>query len=265
MAAGCNMGSTPEACQADCESTREKYQACLSETDALFACAANGAYVCAPGVTTIAGCDAEKNALSVCGACIPVGSDSPCDICAKQSCCSEYKALGTAPDLTAYQSCLQGCSTQDCLTACEQSSPVAAQAFHAADDCRNAQCPSACGGIPSTVDPVGRYCAALAKAGCPIDNCEQSFGKVTAPGDCGVEYYDALDCASKNPIDCQGQSENDPCIAEWTACMGLGGSGTGGGGVVGGAGGAGGSVVGGAGGSVIGGAGGGVLGGTGGA
>ena len=114
--------------------------------------------------------------------------------------------------------CIGTCSTTDCLDACEQQSPEAAKTFHAADDCRNAKCPSACGGLPSTEDPVGRYCSRYEKAGCAIPDCEATLGSYGPPG-CGVENYEFLECVGSKPVDCEAGDVNDPCAADLMACM----------------------------------------------
>jgi len=261
QAQGCFSQQTLGECQDDCEKARKMYSECLSEVDAFYTCSKT-AFACEPGYPTVViGCEQEKHNLSMCGACIPVGSDSPCDICAKRACCAEYKAFGASGDLQGFQDCIGNCSDTSCLDACEQKFPSVAQAFHTVDDCRKTQCPSACNGQPSTADPVGRLCARAAEAGCPIDNCEENFN-YDDPFGCGIENYAAIECVVEKPVACVDGSPawDEACSSEYMQCAGIGGAvpnepvgGSGGGGpVYGGTGG----TIGGSGGGIIGGAGG---------
>ncbi|MCC6903893.1 MAG: hypothetical protein IT377_33300 [Polyangiaceae bacterium] len=267
--AGCNTGS-PTECEADCEKTREQYSECLAETDALFSCGTANGYVCGPGGTSFNGCEAETKSLSLCGACIPTGSNGPCTICSKKACCAQYKAFGQAPDLASYTSCVGNCSTLDCLTACENASPVAGKAFKDVDACRTSACPSACDGQPSDLasDPVGRLCAAQKSAGCPQPDCESTYSQIKSESNgCGPEMYAAIECAGSKPVTCKNGTPvlDEACLQGYMDCIGVGGGGGQGGGggavVVGGAGGAssggsGGAIVGGSGGAIVGGSGG---------
>lgn len=288
LKSGC-VSSTPSECQSDCEATREKYAQCLGEVDALLGCGEKSGYTCTGSGLTFAGCDAEQKALSLCGACIPVGSNGPCTICAKKACCEEYRAFGEAPDFDSYMECTKGCSDLGCLDACASANPVAAQAFEAVDGCRSTNCPSSCDGKPSDLptDPVGRFCSAAAKAGCPLADCEANFGYTSDPTGCGPEQFDAITCAAGKPVKCTNGAPvfDESCTKALMDCYGpitgvggaagsggaeVGGAGGGGGVIVGGAGGGGGTLVGGAGGgggsggSLVGGAGGAIIGGSGG-
>ncbi|MCC6664077.1 MAG: hypothetical protein IT375_10045 [Polyangiaceae bacterium] len=253
---GCNTGG-PSQCEADCEATRQKYSECLAEVDAMLSCASQNGYVCGSGSVTLNGCDAETKNFSICGACIPTGSSGLCTICAKKSCCAEYRAFGQAPDLGSYSACVQNCSSLDCLTACEQANPLAGKAFKEVDGCRKSACPSACDGQPSNVasDPVGRMCAAAKNAGCPITDCESTFaGQDSEPFGCGLQKYAAMECAASKPVTCQNGEAvfDESCLTAYSDCLGVGGSG----GQSGGGGSGGAVVVGGAGGAIVGGSGG---------
>lgn len=212
----CELGVTagcyaPGSCAESCTEIGERYAACGAEVNALFQCQVDGGggVTCPPGYGALyVGCDAEKDALQLCGACITLQDDEFCDQCRKPSCCKEFLAFGTAPDLGDYQNCLQGCSTPDCLTACESSFPVAATAFKNAQSCSENQCPAACHGDASKPggpnDRVAQYCTTVDGCGQTREECISSLGgKTGISTSCSEVLWDGLACVTSKGFTCE--------------------------------------------------------------
>ncbi len=134
-------------CMSDCQDQLSQYAGeCESAVSGYFGCIVDkGLKQCGPDgkahlQAPASGCESQKQAVSSCAACLPSASDSPSVQCMKQSCCSELKAFGNAPNIQAYSDCVGACSTSSCIDACNAQYPQAGQAFDATLACEAEKC-----------------------------------------------------------------------------------------------------------------------------
>jgi len=146
-AANCPSDPPIQTCVSNCTTGVDAIRrSCGPELEALGACVqARGTYSCnSSGESELSGCDPETRPYAVCAACIPAQSDTACQTCMKQSCCSQTKAFLNDPNFSAYQACVQACTDTQCEQACLTRYPSLTAAAQALVQCRQASCSSQC-------------------------------------------------------------------------------------------------------------------------
>jgi hypothetical protein len=147
IAAGCTGFTATQAdCASNCATTLAAAD-CGALGTTYFTCVASqGTVSCdASGNPTAAGCAASEQPYTMCLVCRPASGDAACDACAKMSCCSQYAAFVTAPDIAGFDTCYQPCTTQACVDACVKQFPMAGAAYNAAASCAGSVCRDVCG------------------------------------------------------------------------------------------------------------------------
>jgi len=151
IAQGC-PNDTLALCNTNCEQAFATFNAaCPAETGGYLGCLQTRAVLqCGPTgeatadpqqVQTV--CPSEVRAQLACTACLPDPSDTACDTCQKTSCCTQWRAAVSHPDVFAFGACLDGCSSSTsttCTSDCLDRFPSYRQAVQTMVDCRSAQC-----------------------------------------------------------------------------------------------------------------------------
>lgn len=134
--AACLVVQDSRECLAHCELELAE-PTCVAEAAALTECTANAPVTCnADGVPEIGGCDAERQASTVCFACVPSTNDDACQACVKETCCDQQKAALGDRNLSDYSACSNACNADTtCLQSCEARYPTAARALAALREC----------------------------------------------------------------------------------------------------------------------------------
>jgi hypothetical protein len=149
---GC-ANEIPAECVPDCESTAGSGQSqCPSEVSSYLGCLQQLPQQCGPdGTAELVGgidviferCGPEASAFGGCTACNPdPDGDDPCDACRKSSCCTEWKAIVSDPDVLRVSDCLESCDDATCLDGCFTQYPAVKQKYDALTACQTSQCPA---------------------------------------------------------------------------------------------------------------------------
>jgi hypothetical protein len=145
-AANCPSEDSEALCTSDCQSDIMGVAACQSQAGALAGCANGATVTCAAdGTADLSACNSQIIAFNTCAACEAVASDSACDSCSKQQCCSEKKAYFSDPDLPALADCFDACASDaTCTQGCQSQYPGAFSKVKAYLDCQANNCTTAC-------------------------------------------------------------------------------------------------------------------------
>ena len=209
-------GAAPEGCEGYCDrivgamcATTDRNvcitecgsfsASCPAEAPPVLACIANpaNAVACMSGVPTIMGCDAEIEAMDRCFICVPETGDMQCETCSKTSCCEELGDYNLAPDVQGFFTCLDACTTNECVDGCITTYPVAGAAAVELVDCQNTTCAEPCICEVTTDDDV----------------CSTCF-----KGSCCSEYVDYLQSSDIEGFEmCAVECPDDLCVE---ACAG---------------------------------------------
>lgn len=147
QAQACPNEDPVDVCVADCKASLTELGACESESAAYLSCYVDaGVFLCTgSGKAGLQippnACESQKKAVSLCAACIVQSDDDPGDVCLKQNCCSELKALGSS-NISAFSNCLSNCggAGTSCLDSCGAQFPAERQAFDATIACESSKC-----------------------------------------------------------------------------------------------------------------------------
>ena len=200
------------ACVTECGSFSA---ACPAEAPPVLACIANPAnqIACMSGVPTIQGCDAEIEAMDRCFICVAETGDMQCETCSKTSCCEELGDYNLAPDVQGFFTCLDACTTNECVDGCVTTYPVAGAAALELVDCQNTTCAEPCICEVTTDD----------------DTCSTCYKQ-----NCCSEYVDYVQSSDIEGFEtCALACTDDPCVEEcansfpvagtnfatWSACV----------------------------------------------
>jgi hypothetical protein len=200
------------ACIADCGSFSA---ACPAEAPPVIECIADPAnqIACMSGVATIQGCDAEIEAMNRCFICAPETGDMQCLACAKTSCCEELGAYNLAPDVEGFFTCLDACTTNECVDGCVTTYPVAGAAALDLVDCQNTTCSEPCICEVTTDDDT---CSTCYKQNCCSEYVDYSLSSdIEGFETCAIACTDdpcIEECANSFPV--AGTN-----FATWSACV----------------------------------------------
>jgi hypothetical protein len=96
------------------------------------------------GFAEFEGCDSQMEALGACAMCVPMSQDDACEVCEKEKCCSEMKALASDPNAEAYLECLLACDNPSCPDACDAAFSSTLALMEAYAGCTGTNCASVC-------------------------------------------------------------------------------------------------------------------------
>lgn len=142
---------TAQQCASECQGEFSEYtNACPSEVSSYFGCLQQQPLRCGTDGepefvnedAISSQCGAQVQALSACAACVPSSTDSTCDTCTKQNCCTEMKRLYGDPAVLQLSNCLAACPDGDsaCQQACMDQYPSPTENALALNECEQTKC-----------------------------------------------------------------------------------------------------------------------------
>jgi hypothetical protein len=160
VAAACGVESA--SCVTECENLEST---CPEDAPGYLSCVGNAEnqVSCVDGGVSVAGCNPENQAISVCLVCEPLADDTGCGSCIKTNCCAELETYVGSSDVTAFDLCAAECADQACIDACVVSSPAAGAAYEEIITCEDASCLETCRCEVATDDSA---CLACGKTNC---------------------------------------------------------------------------------------------------
>jgi hypothetical protein len=139
-------------CAAECEADLNGSPQCSSQSSSYLGCITTLQLYCdADGEvafdedTLLDKCGSQAMAFAGCTACDPGSSDSACELCSKQSCCSQLKAYLSDPNILPLSKCIQSCAdNSSCVQTCSSQYPTVLSNYQAVQSCESSACASAC-------------------------------------------------------------------------------------------------------------------------
>jgi hypothetical protein len=114
VAAACGIESA--SCVTECENLEST---CPEDAPGYLSCVGNAEnqVSCVDGGVSVAGCNPENQAISVCLVCEPLAEDTGCGTCIKTNCCAELETYVGSSDVSAFDLCAAACADQACIDA----------------------------------------------------------------------------------------------------------------------------------------------------
>jgi hypothetical protein len=151
VAAQC-PNDTQQGCEQECSADMADQGSCAGTYSTYLGCVIKLPLHCGTdGKATIdqagimSSCSSTAISYAKCIACLADASDSACESCVKQSCCSEMQAIYNDPNISAYLQCYNACTDSACQSNCITQYPTIQDKGAAVSTCRQSKCASACG------------------------------------------------------------------------------------------------------------------------